>query len=409
MEAVGLVSKTAKGFFGDSGVSIDNWTFKFFYKGSVVLAIFCSVIVTSRQFFGAPISCDPGHAREFVSEEVLESYCWMYADFNIPDHYVGPCSGKDNEDIDGVPRVGNIYNSYYQWVPIYLIFLAVLFYLPRCMWLVMEGGLMKFFGKGTTTRFIEDPEEKRDKLVKFFKDNIHNKYNIYYFGFIFCEFLNFLVVCISMYFTHRFLEYRFLFYGFRVWTYYSIPHEEMQTRQNPMCYVFPRIVSCDYHRFGTGGKQENLNAICILALNIINDKVFLVLWWWFILLIFLGFLRLLFRLIQINSVRLRYSMLNLRMHRYFKRSENVKKVRTYIELCSRGDWFVLYQLSKNLNRPFFMDFLVTLARTVDPNPDPDPEDGYMDRGDGVLDLMLKPTLTTYESKEDAKDKDDDDD
>merc|ERR1711902_275372 len=114
-------------------------------------------------------------------------------------------------------------------------------------------------------------------LVKFFKDNIHNKYNIYYFG--------------------------FLFYGFRVWTYYSIPHEEMQTRQNPMCYVFPRIVSCDYHRFGTGGKQENLNAICILALNIINDKVFLVLWWWFILLIFLGFLRLLFRIIQINSVR----------------------------------------------------------------------------------------------------------
>lgn len=30
----------------------------------------------------------------------------------------------------------------------------------------MEGGLMKFFGKGTTTRVIEDPEEKRDKLVE---------------------------------------------------------------------------------------------------------------------------------------------------------------------------------------------------------------------------------------------------
>ena len=31
---------------------------------------------------------------------------------------------------------------------------------------MMEGGLMKFFGKGTTTRIIEDPEEKRDKLVE---------------------------------------------------------------------------------------------------------------------------------------------------------------------------------------------------------------------------------------------------
>ena len=34
------------------------------------------------------------------------------------------------------------------------------------LWLMMEGGLMKFFGKGTTTRIIEDPEEKRDKLVE---------------------------------------------------------------------------------------------------------------------------------------------------------------------------------------------------------------------------------------------------
>ena len=90
-----------------------------------------------------------------------------------------------------------------------------------------------------------------------------------------------------------------------------------------------------------------------------------------------------------------------------------------------------------------MDFLVTLSRTgtfnfhgwwvvsrklrleislccffwqfynyfvVDPNPDPDPEfRGRLDSGDGVLDLMLKPTLTTYESKEDEKKGDDDDD
>ena len=68
-----------------------------------------------------------------------------------------------------------VYNSYYQWVPLYLIFTAVLFYLPRMFWIMMEGGLMKFFGKGTTTRFIEDQEEKRDKLVQFFCKNIHNK------------------------------------------------------------------------------------------------------------------------------------------------------------------------------------------------------------------------------------------
>ena len=68
-----------------------------------------------------------------------------------------------------------VYNSYYQWVPLYLVFLAILFYLPRMLWLVMEGGLMKFFGKGTTVRDIVDQDEKRDMLVKFFLQNIKNK------------------------------------------------------------------------------------------------------------------------------------------------------------------------------------------------------------------------------------------
>ena len=194
----------------------------------------------------------------------------MYAHFNIPEEYEGPCSGKDQSDMEGP-----IYNSYYQWVSLFLLLVAVLFYVPRMIWMMMEGGLMKFFGKGTTTRLIEEPDEKRDKLVQFFTDNIHNKYNIYYFGFIVCEMLNTLIVIIAYFLTDRFLNYEFAFYGFTTWLYYKLPPEEqrMSSNTNPMCKTFPRIAACDYHRFGSGGGTENVNAICILALNIINDKV----------------------------------------------------------------------------------------------------------------------------------------
>ncbi len=329
----------------------------------------------------------------------------MYAHFKIPPQYKGPCSGMEQEDIEGI-----IYNSYYQWVPIYLIILAVFFYLPRVLWLVMEGGLMKFFGKGTTTRIIEDPEEKRDKLVEFFRANIHNKYNIYYYGFIFCELMNILVLIGAFFATDRFLEYRWRDYGFRVWTYYHLPPEEqrMASKTNPMCYTFPRIAACTYYRFGTGGKQENIEALCILSLNIINDKVFLVIWWWFFVLFFLGFCRMIFRVVQIISVRLRFYMLNMRMHRYFKRNENMVRVRTYVYGCSRGDWFVLYQLSKNLNRPFFMEFLVNLSKVIEAQKENPNLLDNKDEGDGIMDMMLKPALTTYESREAGKGGDDDD-
>ena len=46
-------------------------------------------------------------------------------------------------------------------------------------------------------------------------------------------------------------------------------------------------------------------------------------------------------------------MINLRMNRYFKRSHKIIKIENYLNNCSLGDWFVLYQLSKNSNTYFF--------------------------------------------------------
>ena len=126
-------------------------------------------------------------------------------------------------------------------MPLYLILLAFVFYLPRMGWLVMEGGLMEFFGKGTTTRFVEDQEEKKDILVEFFTKNVHNKYNIYFWGFIMMETCNWVIVLIQFALTNVFLHYRFSSYGLNVLNYYRLPEEEQREHKNPMCDTFPRI------------------------------------------------------------------------------------------------------------------------------------------------------------------------
>jgi len=408
-EIIGAVTGVTKSFLEINTISIDNWGFKLFYKWTTTLCVFSSVLVSGRQFFGEPIKCDAGAAGSGIEQDVLETYCWMYSTFDIPVEYKGPCGGNPEDALDVI-----VYNSYYQWVSIFLIGLAILFYLPRVLWLMLEGGLMKFFGKGTTTRFIEDQDEKRDKLVEFFRRNIHNKYNVYLLGFIFCEFLNFITVIVVFFLTDRFLHYRYLGYGYNVWQYYLLPPEEQDFKttgiKNPMCYTFPRISSCNYFRYGTGGAQENISAVCILALNIINDKVFLVLWWWFIFISLVAFFRLVYRGIQLSSGGVRYQLFNMRLNRYFKRSKKLEKIETFVRGCKLGDWFVLYQLSKNLNRPFFMDFLTRLSviysdgqeRTIY-EEDPD------DTGDNFLSMLLKPSYTVVEDEKDKKDKKDDKD
>ncbi len=51
-----------------------------------------------------------------------------------------------------------------------------------------------------------------------------------------------------------------------------------------------------------------------------------------------------------------------RIFRYFRNSEHVEDVKAYIKSVTIGDWFVLYQMSKNLNRRFFHDFLIQLSK-----------------------------------------------
>ena len=47
-----------------NAISIDNWTFKLFYKATTTLCLACSVVASSKQFFGDPINC-----------EVVSTYC----------------------------------------------------------------------------------------------------------------------------------------------------------------------------------------------------------------------------------------------------------------------------------------------------------------------------------------------
>ena len=80
-------------------------------------------------------------AEGSVDDDVLNSFCWMYSSFDMPGQFSGPCFRRKHVS-------AHLYNTYYQWVPIFLAIQAGLFYIPRCLWLLIEGGLMSYIVKG---------------------------------------------------------------------------------------------------------------------------------------------------------------------------------------------------------------------------------------------------------------------
>ena len=50
---------------------------------------------------------------------------------------------------------------------------------------------------------------------------------------------------------------------------------------NTSCKLdFLRLTKCTFHKFGTSGELEKHDALCILPLNIFNEKIYIFLWFW---------------------------------------------------------------------------------------------------------------------------------
>ena len=66
-----------------------------------------------------------------------------------------------------------------------------------------------------------------------------------------------------------------------------------------MCSLFPTEVSCSIPVVGAAGESQTLNGLCVLTQNIINEKIYLLLWFWFYLLTLLTGCHVLYRILVI--------------------------------------------------------------------------------------------------------------
>lgn len=119
--------------------------------------------------------------------------------------------------------------------------------------------------------------------------------------------------------------------------------------------IFPKLAKCDMFVSGPSGGIERKDAICVLPLNIINEKIFAFLWIWYIILFAISSMNLIYRLVTICSTKYRIMVLQSQARPIsFKQAKRASRSGNY------GDWFVLWLMSLNLNPEIFKDIMFDL-------------------------------------------------
>merc|ERR1712112_208649 len=268
---------------------ISNATFTL-HRRTAVLLLASSILSTSRQFFGEPIHCQL--TTDTIPLKMFESYCFMSGTYTVLDTSTTTANHSDtllHESAIGHavgPEDSRIlHHTYYQWVCLLLVLQAAACYAPWMAWKTAEGGRIgKLLVKVSEDPLTETPVEDQVSTLGDFILSHRGWFNSTALKLLLCQAGCLLNSLGQLYMMDLFLGRRFFQIGSSVHSYALL--------QDSLRSVFPLVVMCFMPGFGSSGSKIPKSGLCVLPNNILNEKIYLVLWFWFLFLTFVSFLQL---------------------------------------------------------------------------------------------------------------------
>ena len=162
-----------------------------------------------------------------------------------------------------------------------------------------------------------------------------------------------------------FLGGRFKYYGSDVAKFLLKDIDtENKPKVDPMCSAFPTLTACNLKFAGATGAVDNRWMICILSQNIMNQKIYLALWFWMIFLIISCSLNTIYRIAIVLVPALRkaelVALINTKRSKgHFLEKDTIVR-NNWKEICRIGNWFLMQQIGRNSNPYYFRQFLQSL-------------------------------------------------
>ena len=296
----------------------DDYVDRLSRQYTVIILIFFGFLVSTKQFVGQPINCWCPAQFTKSHRDYADAVCWVSNTYYLP--------AKDvlaREHLSTQKHLRMI--SYYQWVPMILIFQATIAFVPCLLW--------RFLNKrsGVNMAAVMDASrhcsqahylEIREKAIRYIVNQmdryllVQREYRtgcmvrIKHLVAKFCCFVggklygNYLISCYmaiklcylfnalgQLFLLEMLLKIEFHFYGVHVLERWIKGQDWSHSDR------FPRVTLCEFE-IRHQSRVHNYIVQCALTINLFNEKLFIFIWFWYIFLAFItsiNFLRWLFR------------------------------------------------------------------------------------------------------------------
>jgi hypothetical protein len=327
-----------------SSTNVSTTIFKL-NKLTCAFLLCCSILTTSKQFFGDPIHCMTGESPA-IPLPVFESYCFMRSTYSHrqldlnhrSSTHPGLQSGKY-----GVRGSNVVYHNYYQWVCLLMVIQAAICYSPWVYWKGVERSrISKLVEKVSKDPLTETPVKDQICGLGEFLINNSGWFNTCAFKLVLAQVICLVLSITQLYLMDVVMGYQFLHLGKHIFTL-----EQLSLALNK---VFPIVVACDMKYFGHTGLPVQVSGMCTLPINIVNEKIYFILFVWYVFLIIVSVALIAWECFHIICSKLRLATLSRLVN---KSPSGCRAVRFVTKRASYGDFVLLQLIARNIDTAQF--------------------------------------------------------
>ncbi len=343
-----------------------------------------AILVSARQYWGEAIHCWCPEVCASNHEKYANIYCWVSDTYYL--------AFSDDMLQPDEPREKII--TYYQWTPIILMFQASLFFLPCCLWRVLNsrsgvnlGVLLEVANASQRSMYAENREKTLRYAVhlldRYFLSQRSNKsglcarckhalskYCLFFYGRLYGNYLTFCYMLVKLIYVVNAVGQLFMLdvilgYNYHLFGVQVVRHLLLGEEWTPS-EKFPRVTLCDFKiRQNTNVHQYTVQ--CVLPINLFNEKIFTIIWFWLLLVSILTLLSLVHWLAKLVywPSNLRYVKRHLKALDAYQREGGMLKkfTETYLR---RDGLFIIRLVAKNAGEMVATEMLCGLWENYGP-------------------------------------------